>query len=94
MPQSSSPWLPLALIAEALTAYAVILHILEMFWIVGLAAWGLVATGSSLQDSVQIKRLSLIAPAKPISAPRPDPRRLQPCSPARILSPAAHSRAL
>lgn len=34
--------------AEALTAYAVLLHILELFWIITLAIWGLIATGSSL----------------------------------------------
>jgi hypothetical protein len=44
------PLAALGLNAEALTAYAVILHILEMLWIVGLAAWGLFATGSSVQD--------------------------------------------
>ena len=44
------PLAALGLNAEALTAYAVILHILEIFWIVGLAVWGLVATGSSIQD--------------------------------------------
>ena len=44
------PLSALGINAEALTAYAVILHILEMFWMVGFAAWGLVATGSSLQD--------------------------------------------
>jgi len=43
------PLTALGIDPEALTAYAVILHILEMFWIVGLATWGLIATGSSLQ---------------------------------------------
>jgi uncharacterized membrane protein YbhN (UPF0104 family) len=43
------PLAALGIDPEALTAYAVILHILEMFWIVGLATWGLIATGSSLQ---------------------------------------------
>jgi uncharacterized protein (TIRG00374 family) len=44
---------PLAAIgidAETLTAYAVLLHILEMFWMIGLAIWGLIATGSSLRS--------------------------------------------
>jgi hypothetical protein len=36
--------------AETLTAYAVLLHILELFWIIGLAIWGLIATGSSLSS--------------------------------------------
>ncbi len=43
------PLAALGIDAEALTAYAVILHILEMVWIVGLATWGLIATGSSVQ---------------------------------------------
>ena len=43
------PLAALGIDPETLTAYAVILHILEMFWIVGLAMWGLIATGSSLQ---------------------------------------------
>jgi hypothetical protein len=33
---------------ETLTAYAVILQAIEMFWMIGLALWGLLATGSSL----------------------------------------------
>lgn len=33
----------------ALTAYAVLLHILEMVWMIGLALWGLAQTGLSLQ---------------------------------------------
>ena len=44
------PLAALGINAEALTAYAVILHILEMFWIICLAIWGLTATGSSVQD--------------------------------------------
>jgi uncharacterized protein (TIRG00374 family) len=43
------PLAALGIDPEALTAYAVILHILEMFWIIGLATWGLIATGSSLK---------------------------------------------
>lgn len=35
--------------AEALTAYAVILHILEMVWMIGLALWGLMRMGLSPQ---------------------------------------------
>lgn len=31
--------------AEALTAYAVLLHLLEMLWMIGLALWGLAQTG-------------------------------------------------
>jgi uncharacterized protein (TIRG00374 family) len=50
------PLAALGLNAEALTAYAVILHILEMLWIVGLAAWGLFATGSSVQDFFKANR--------------------------------------
>lgn len=34
---------------EPLTAYAVILHILEMIWMVGLALWGVTQTGFSLR---------------------------------------------
>ena len=37
--------------AEILTAYAVLLHVLEMFWMIGFAVWGLIATGSSLGAS-------------------------------------------
>jgi glycosyltransferase 2 family protein len=33
----------------ALTAYAVLLHILEMVWMIGLALWGLSQTGLSVQ---------------------------------------------
>lgn len=33
----------------ALTAYAVLLHILEMVWMIGLALWGLVRSGLSLK---------------------------------------------
>ena len=33
----------------ALTAYAVLLHILEMVWMIGLAFWGLAQTGLSVQ---------------------------------------------
>lgn len=43
------PLAALGIDPETLTAYAVILHILEIFWIVGLATWGLFATGSSLK---------------------------------------------
>jgi len=45
--------LPLSAIGidtEALTAYAILLHILEMFWMIGLGIWGLIATGSSLSS--------------------------------------------
>jgi hypothetical protein len=49
------PLAALGINAEALTAYAVILHILEMVWIVGLATWGLIATGSSVQDFFKSK---------------------------------------
>jgi uncharacterized protein (TIRG00374 family) len=34
--------------AETLTAYAVLLHILEMIWMIGLGVWGLLQTGLSL----------------------------------------------
>ena len=44
------PLAALGINVEALTAYAVILHILEMFWVIGLAIWGLIATGSSVGD--------------------------------------------
>lgn len=44
-----APLAALGINPEALTAYAVILHILEMFWVVLLALWGLIATGSSLR---------------------------------------------
>lgn len=33
---------------EPLTAYAVLLHILEMVWMIGLAVWGLTQTGLSI----------------------------------------------
>jgi uncharacterized protein (TIRG00374 family) len=33
-----------------LTAYAVLLHILEMFWVIGLGLWGLSQTGLSLGE--------------------------------------------
>jgi hypothetical protein len=49
---------PLAAIGfdiETLTAYAVLLHILEMFWVVGFAIWGLIATGSSIGDIFQAR---------------------------------------
>lgn len=35
---------------EMLTAYAILLHIQEMFWVIGFAIWGLVATGLSLSS--------------------------------------------
>lgn len=44
--------LPLAAVGfgeVALTAYAVLLHILEMVWMIGLALWGLSQTGLSVQ---------------------------------------------
>jgi hypothetical protein len=47
------PLAALGLDPEALTAYAVILHILEMIWVVIFAVWGLVATGSSVTDFFQ-----------------------------------------
>jgi len=33
-----------------LTAYAILLHIQEMFWMIGLGIWGLIATGLSLSS--------------------------------------------
>ena len=50
---------PLAAIgfdAEPLTAYAVILHILEMFWMIGLALWGMLQMGLSVQLLLERKR--------------------------------------
>ena len=41
--------------AEALTAYAIILHILEMVWMIGLALWGVLQMGLSLQVLLQRK---------------------------------------
>jgi hypothetical protein len=38
--------------AGALTAYAVILHLLEMFWMIGLAAFGLLRIGLSPQELI------------------------------------------
>ena len=35
---------------EALTAYAVLLHILEMFWVIGLGLWGFWQTGLSFGE--------------------------------------------
>jgi uncharacterized protein (TIRG00374 family) len=35
---------------ETLTAYAVLIHILEMFWVIGLGLWGLWQTGLSPGD--------------------------------------------
>jgi hypothetical protein len=40
---------------ETLTAYTVLLHILEMFWMVGFAIWGLFATGLSIGDIFQAR---------------------------------------
>ncbi|WP_420641477.1 lysylphosphatidylglycerol synthase transmembrane domain-containing protein [Candidatus Leptofilum sp.] len=37
----------------ALTAYAVLLHILEMVWMIGLALWGLVQSGLSVSAMLQ-----------------------------------------
>ena len=34
--------------SETLTAYAILLHILEMIWMIGLALWGFLQTGLSL----------------------------------------------
>lgn len=50
---------PLAAIGfdiETLTAYAVLLHIIEMFWMVGLAIWALIATGSSIGDIFEARK--------------------------------------
>ncbi len=41
---------------ETLTAYAIILQAIEIFWMVGLAVWGLIATGSSLSVFLQQKK--------------------------------------
>ena len=41
---------------ETLTAYAVVLQAVEMIWMVGLAIWGLIATGSSLSVFFQQKK--------------------------------------
>lgn len=35
---------------EMLTAYAILLHIQEMFWMIGFGIWGLIATGLSLNS--------------------------------------------
>ena len=42
--------------AEALTAYAVILHILEMVWMIGLALWGTLQMGLSPRVLLERKR--------------------------------------
>ncbi len=44
------PLAALGIDPAAMTAYAVVLHILEMFWMVLLALWGLFATGTSVSD--------------------------------------------
>lgn len=41
--------------AAVLTAYAVLLHLVEMFWVIGFAIWGLIATGSSLADIFRVR---------------------------------------
>jgi len=42
----------------ALTAYAVLLHILEMVWMIGLALWGLVQTGVSIGAVLEQNRVT------------------------------------
>jgi len=42
--------------AELLTAYAVLLHILEMIWLIILASWALFATKISLRDILDLFR--------------------------------------
>ncbi len=47
---------------EPLTAYAVLLHILEMVWMIGLAVWGLTQTGLSLNTLWQRNKQPSTAP--------------------------------
>lgn len=44
-----APLVAIGFAAESLTAYAVVLHLLEMVWMIGLAVWGVVQIGMSPQ---------------------------------------------
>ena len=43
---------------DTLTAYAILLHILEMIWMIGLAVWGLLQTGLSWRQLLSSKEES------------------------------------
>jgi hypothetical protein len=40
---------------ETLTAYAVLLHIVEMIWMIGLGVWGVLQTGLSVGELFKSK---------------------------------------